>query len=301
MTGEPEHKVAIVVDSAASLPEDAARRHQLDIVPMLLHVGDKTYRDGVDLTPSELYRMMREPSTPPTTSAPSPASYLEAFRRASERAEAVLCLTVASQFSASFDSATAASREIEDELGGTRVQVLDTGTAAGGQGLVALEALRAAEQGADLDATVEAARYVMLRVRLLALLDTLHYLWRSGRAPGVAHVGTSLLRIKPIFELSQGTTRTVARPRTYLRARGRLLALMRQRVEPGALHATVMHADAAEPAEDLRRRIDEQIPCEELFVSEFTSVMGAHIGPGLLGVAFWSRPSEGGERSVDRG
>ena len=285
---KPKSRVAIVVDSAASLPADMRRQSQLHVVPMRLTFGGRTYLDGVDLSPSDFYRMLRESREIPTTSAPSPSSFLEAFRQASEEAEAALCLTVASRFSACFNSAMTAAAEARDTLPQFEVSVLDTETAAGGEGLVAVEAWRTAEKGGGLAEALATAQSVIPRVKLLACVDTLHYLRKGGRVPAIAQAGASLLRIKPIFELAQGNVRTVARPRTHQRAMRKLVELMREGVEPGRIHATVMHADAADEAEELKRQIEAELSCEDLFISEFTPVMGAHIGPRLLGVAFRS-------------
>ena len=283
--------VAIVVDSAASLPPEMAARPQFYVAPMRLTIGGRTYLDGEDLSPSSFYRMLRESGTPASTSSPSPGAFLEAFRRAEEEAQSVLCLTVASRFSASFDSAQTAAQEAEGALSGVQVSVLDTRSAAGGEGLVALEAWRAAQEGHSLPQVAAAAEGVIAKVQLLAFVDTLYYLWKGGRVPRIAHTGSSLLGIKPLFELTQGEIRTVARPRTHKRALRRLVELMRERAEQGRVHATVMHADAASAAEELRQQVETEFSCEELFVSEFTPAIGAHIGPGMLGVAFWIEPS----------
>jgi DegV family protein with EDD domain len=167
--------------------------------------------------------------------------------------------------------------------------VLESGTAAGGEALVALEAWRAAQSGKSLDEVVAAAREVISRVRLLAYLDTLYYLWKGGRVPGIAHLATSLLKLKPLFELREGEVRNLARPRTRRHAATRLLKLMKERVEGDEVHVTVIHADAADEAERLRQEVSRAFTCEELFISEFTPVMGTHTGPGALGIAFWSR------------
>ena len=287
--------MAIVVDSAASLPEDLTRRPQLYVVPMRLVVDQRTYLDGRNLTPTDFYRMLRESPTLPSTSAPSPAGFLEAFSQAAEGSQTILCLTVASRFSSSFHSAIAATRGATELLPGVRVSVLDTKNAAGAEGLIALEAWRNANRGGGPEQVAAAAQGVMSQIRLLAFLDTLYYLWKGGRVPGIAYAGTSLLRIKPLFEVSQGEIRTVARPRTTRRATNRLLELMHERVTgPGRIHATVMHADALDAAEELRERVKAEFPCDELFISEFSPVMGAHVGPGLLGIAFWCQRSQGG-------
>ncbi len=283
-----KHSVAIVVDSATSLPAEIGQDSQLHVVPMTLTLDGNTYLDGQDITPTSFYRMLKESSVPPTTSAPSPASYIESFKQAAERTQSILCLTVGSGFSASFDAANIAAREALEALPGVEISVLDSESAAGGEGLIALQALRSARNGDGLDDVKAVAKDVIPRIRLLAFLDTLYYLWKGGRVPRIAHTGTSLFRIKPLFELKHGEVSTIARPRTHKRAVKRLLELMCERAESGPIHATVMHADALEAAEELRGKVEAEFQCEDLFVSEFTPVMGAHIGPGLLGIAFWS-------------
>ena len=277
----------MVVDSAASLPADMAERPGLYVVPMRLTLEGKSYRDGLDLSPTDLYQRLRTSHALPSTSAPPPADFVEVLNKAALDSQSLLCLTVASTFSSSVDSARIGAREVEQLHPGLRVCVLDSESAAGGQGLIALEAWRVAYAGAQLETVVSAARAVMARVKVLAFLDTLFYLWKGGRVPRIAHTGSSLLGIKPLFQVAQGRVKTIARPRTRQRAMIRLLDLLEAGVGDRRLHATVMHADAPDAAQELFRRVDGRFAVQELFISEFTPVMGAHIGPGLLGVAFW--------------
>ena len=288
MTSEPPAPggVSLVVDSAATLPDQALASPNLHVAPMSLTLAGRTYLDGEDVSPSEFYRMLRRAPSPPTTSAPSPAAFLHAYRRAARGASSILCLTVAASVSASHDSATVAARLAADALPGVDVRVLDSESAAGGQGLATLEALRAARAGAGLEKTACVALRAIARVRLLAFPDTLYYLWKSGRVPVVAHAGSALVGVKPIFELYRGTVSTVARPRTLNRATRRLVELMRERAGEGPISACVMHADAEDAAQKLRAEVEAAFECEQMFVAQFAPVMGAHIGPGLLGVAF---------------
>ena len=287
------NRVAIVIDSAASLPPELAGgvEGELYIAPMQLMIDGKTYLDGRDMAPTAFYRTMRQISKPPTTSAPSPASFLESFELAGQTATEVLCITVSPKFSSSFDAAGAAVKEAKEALPGVKISVLDSESAAGGQGLVVAQAHRAARGGnVSLAEVAGSARAVVPRVTLLAFLDTLYYVWRSGRVPRLAHLGASLLGIKPLLEMSRGDVQPVARPRSRPRASQRMVDMMRARVGDGPVHATVMHGDAPDEAERLRRQVESDFQCKELYVSEFSPVMGAHTGPGLLGIAFWPEP-----------
>ena len=281
-------KVAITIDSAASLPPGFAGQPGIFIVPMTVTLDGVTYRDGIDITTSEFYRRLRVTPLAPTTSAPSAAAYLDVFRKASEDHQSVLCITAGDRFSASFDSATLAATEAGSLLPSLEIRILDSQSAAGSQALVALEAWRAAQQGATLARAEMNAIRVIDRVSLLAFVDTLRYLRRSGRVPLAAHIGASLMMIKPLFKLQHSEITTVARPRTRRTAIRRMLELMREDIGSRAVHAAVMHADALDDAEAIRDSIARDYDCAELYISEFTPAMGAHIGPGLLGIAYWS-------------
>ena len=284
-------KVAIVVDSAASLPPGFAEKSGAFLVPMTVTLDGVSYRDGVDITAGEFYSRMRTASAPPKTSAPSAAAFLDAFILASEEHQAIVCITAGARFSASFDSASEAANEARETLPDTEIRVLDSQAAAGSQALAALEAWRAAQEGATPARVEMRAIRVVERVCLFAFVDTLRYLRRSGRAPLAAYIGASLLRIKPLFKLRHSEITTPARPRTRRAAIRRMLELTRAEAASGTLHAAVMHADAPEDAEAIRQSIDSDFDCAELYISEFTPAMGAHIGPGLLGIAFWTEAS----------
>ena len=284
----PERRVAIVVDSAAAVPDRFHDDSCTFTVPMLIHVGSRTYRDGVDLRAEDFYKMQRRYVGRTSTSAPTPGDFADAFQTAAEVADSILCITVSKRFSSSFDAAEIASREFQARWKDFDIRVLDSQTAVGAQGLIAWESLKVAMNGSDVHEVQLAALNIRRRVRLLAYVDTLYYLWKGGRVPGLAHLATSLLKLKPVFELERSEVIQVARPRTGAHALSKVLTLMHDRVDEGPLHAMVMHAQAPEHASSLSQRIDKEFDCAELFESEFTPVMGAHIGPGMVGVAFWS-------------
>ena len=259
------------------------------IVPMLVHVGGDTYRDGVDLSASDFYAMQRRGART-RTSAPSPGAFLEAFERAFEIADSILCITVSAEYSASAAAAETARSRFLEERPDADVRILDSETAIGAQGLIAWEAGRVASSGADLDAVERAALTVRERVSLLAYVDTLRYLWKGGRVPVIAHLATSVLKIKPVFELRRSKVTPLARPRTPRRAVARMLELMRERAPTDLpLRVSVMHADAPERAVLVADAVLAEFDCAELFHSEVTPVIGAHIGPGMVALAFWGR------------
>jgi len=282
------NKVAVITDSVACLPPGLAEKYAIEVVPIELHFGDKLYRDGVDLSPTEFYTLFRQAEELPITTAALPGSFLEAYHKASQRAPNILCISLSAKLSGMFNSAQLAVERLDGALPNTNIRVLDCGTAAAAQGLVVLAAARAAASGEDLTDVIETAKSVMQRVRLFVMLDTLRYLVKGGRAPKVAGLATSLLRIKPILTIANGEAAPVTNPRTIPGAMKRILELMGQKIVMGQpLHVAVMHADARDKAVALRDQISSRFNCSELFLTEFTPVMGAHTGPGVIGVAFY--------------
>ncbi len=280
-------KVAIVTDTTACVPQEQVSRYEIEVVPVQFIFEEKAYRDGIDITPTEFYSLLRKVKNLPTTSS-SPSPYLEAYRAASHKAQSILCLTEPSKFSAMFDSARVAMETAKNTLHDVAIEVLECTTAAAGQGLVALAAARAAALDKPLAEVKEITRNVMSRVNLFATLDTLQYLVRSGRVPQAAALVNSILSIKPIFTLNHSDAHTVALPRTMKSALNHMLKLMEAAVIKGQpLHVAVMHADAIGEAITLKDRISSQFQCREIYITEFTPVMGVHTGPGLVGVAFY--------------
>ena len=280
--------VAIVTDTTACVPQEQVDRYDIEVVPVQLIFEDKVYRDGIDISPTEFYARLRQAKKMPTTSASSPNPYLEAYRNASRKARAVLCLTEPSRFSAMFDSAKVATEMARNTLHNVVIEVLECTTAAAGQGLVALAAAKAAALDKPLEEVKAIVKNIMSRVNLFATLDTLHYLVKSGRVPQTAALVNSLLGIKPVFALNHSDAHTVALPRTTKSAMKRMLKLMEAEVVKGQpLHVAVRHADALEQATTLKNRISSQFECDEIFITELTPVMGVHTGPGLVGVAFY--------------
>ena len=279
--------MSIVVDSAASLPSTALSDPRLHVVPMTLTIDGQAFTDGIDITVAEFYARLKQSPGTATTSAPSPAAFVRAFEDAATESDSILCIVVASQFSATEDSARTASERFLHTHPDCSVAIMDSESAAGGEGLIALGALKRSATGGDLSQTQEAANVIKERVRLLAFVETLYYLWKGGRVPRIAHAGASLLRLKPIFELRHSKIENLGRPRTTRRAMNKIIDLMAERIDGNRIHVSVNHVASEENALTLHRRITDEFDCAESFVTEFTPVMGAHIGPGMIGVAFW--------------
>ncbi|MDE2899681.1 MAG: DegV family protein [Chloroflexota bacterium] len=285
---DTEPTVTVIVDSTSSLTAEHIGGLPLEVVPLQLSVGGRGYLDGVDITADAFYRLIADDSVPAQTAAPSPASYGEALQRAFESGRDVLCITTTSKLSATYGIATAALEGALAAHPERRGVVLDSGTAGGAEALVALAAARLASEGAALDAVDRRAADVAGRVYFVGILESLRRLQRGGRVPKAAFWAASLLNINPILAIwpGEGEVRMVARPRTRAKAVERVMEVIAEESGGGPLRVVVMHAAAPEDAESLRRAIAGRFACVETITMPFTPVIGAHTGPGLLGVAF---------------
>jgi len=289
MYGMNKEKVAIVTDSTACIPGDIAEKFGIEIVPVVFIFGRETFRDGIDMTTSEFYTRLRKAKKLPTTSGSLTMPYLEAYRKASQRTNSILCITISSKLSGMLNSARVAREMAQSSLQGVTIEIIDSGTAAGAQGLVVTAAARATAAGKSLLEVIETTKMVTERVRLFAMLDTLNYLVKGGRAPRVAAIATSLLKIKPIITINSGVVHPVANVITAQHALQYLVKIIEEKtIRNLPLHLAVMHADARANAKIVADEIKKRFQPEEILLCEFTPVMGVHTGPGLVGVAFYN-------------
>ncbi len=286
-------KVAIVTDSTACLSRELVEAHGIEIVPTEMAFEGRVYRDGVD-SAEDFYAQLRQAKKLPTTSAPPPGLFLEAYGRAAKRAEGVLCITIPEELSSTHNSSRQAIALAQDELPGVRIISLPAPAVASGQGLVALEAAEAAERGDDLDTVAGLVTDLAPRVHFFAVLDSLEHLAKGGHVPKAAAWLGDLVGLKPILTSRGGKVERLSQARSKRGAVAKMLRLMEER-NPGGLpiRALVMHADAPGEALRFREQIEARFPCESLSITQFTPVMGAHSGPGVVGVAFRTAEQRG--------
>ncbi len=273
--------VKIVTDSAADIPHDLAAQFDITVVPLLVHLGGKTYRDGVDISGEAFYRELEAARSVTTTSLPSLESLGDAYRRLMSEGHDVVSIHMSSKLSGTFNAALMASTA--DGVKDDSVGVIDSRTISMAEGWIAIRAAEAARAGKSREEIEEIAEALVPRARIFGALDTLEYIIRSVRVSRLPGTVGNILDIKPILTtLPNGEATIRERMRTRKRVLERVVELT---AEQGPLDAlAVMHGADEEGAAQLLEMLKPLNPPQPVIVGHIGAVLGTHIGPGAVGV-----------------
>jgi DegV family protein with EDD domain len=278
----PVPGVAVVTDSTSYLPRDLVAARDIREVSLYVRddAGQRRELDIVDY--ARFYDDLRSAARLPTTSQPSIGDFAAVYEPLIADGRDVVSVHISGGISGTVQTARQAAAEVLRARPGRRIEVVDSTVSAGALGLVALAAAGRASAGADVDAAVAAAQDAIRAMRFWFAVDTLEYLRRGGRIGAAQAWLGGALKIKPILTLDVEIT-PVERVRTARRAFERMVEYMRSRAADGADAWVVQHIRAPDVAERLIERGREIYGCEPAFVSEVGPVIGAHVGPGLVG------------------
>lgn len=275
-------EVTVLTDSSACIPSDIVQNLAIRVVPIWVIFGEDAYLDGIDITPAEFFTRLQSADPLPRTSSPSPSDYLKAFKQLQGETKSVLVITYSSRFGMAYQSACLAANQMDD----LRVEVLDSKTATMAQGFVAITAARAIASGLGLPAALEVAKHTIPRVGFLAKLETLHYLSQSGRVPEIADWIGRALKLRLVFGSNNGMVSVVGASRTKKQAIRQILDELEDRTQMHKLDIAIFHAEAVEEAKMLQDALVGRFAVDEFYSVEMTPVIGAHIGPGVVGLAY---------------
>lgn len=280
----PPGETAVVCDTTGYLPDALVAERGIKTISLYVSVDGVQEREA-DITDYEgFYERLRASEGGATTSQPSIGDFLAVYEPLLAEGREVVSIHISAGISGTFEAAgQARDRLIEEGKGGERLYLMDSRSAAGGMGLCALGAASAAAAGGDAEAALARARETRESLKMWFAIDTLEYLRRGGRIGGARAWIGSALKIKPILTLEEEIT-PVERVRTRARSLERLRGYMRQRHESGADGWVVQYIQDKETADVMIEDCYEIFGCDPVFISEVGPVLGAHVGPGLLGV-----------------
>ncbi|MTI96502.1 MAG: DegV family protein [Firmicutes bacterium] len=278
-------KLVIVVDSACDLPAELCEELSLQIVPLYVNWSGKTFKDRVELDTDSFYPRLLSESELPQTSQPTPGDFVSVFEELLDQGKDILCLTISSQLSGTYQSAVAAKQQLEGQ--GT-IEVIDTLAASVGQGLLAVEAASLASEGKELPEIVEAVTEKRDRLRSIFTIDTLENLVRGGRLSKLQGGLGTLLDIKPVLHLEAGKIM----PLTKVRSRKRALALLDTELEKQGVNLQgqvmgVSHVREPELAKQKADLLREKYGAKDVIIGEIGSVIGTHTGQGCVAIFFY--------------
>ena len=273
--------VAVVTDSTAYLPPGMADRHAISEVPLHVVLGTRTGAEGLEVSPGDVASALSERRMQVSTSRPTPAEFAALYR--SLGAAQVVSVHLSAELSGTYDAAALAAAEVAGE--GVDVRVVDSRMLAMGLGFAVVAAAEAASRGGDLDAVAAAAVDSAARTDMVFYVDTLEHLRRGGRIGAAAALVGTALAVKPLLHVADGRIAPLEKVRTASKALARLEDIAVQRAGDSPVDLAVHHLAAQDKATALLERLRARIPSlASSHVSEVGAVVGAHVGPGLLGV-----------------
>jgi len=279
------NKIAIVTDSSAYLPPEEQRELDISVIPLWLLWDGENYQDGVDIFPNEFYSRLKESDTLPTSSQPSAQEFANFYRNICVGTDAIVSVLVSSQISGTIASAQSAAAENQD----LNVRIVDSLSSSMGLGLAVLAAARAAKEGKSVDEVVAAAEDMRDRANIIFVVDTLEYLHKGGRISGGKRLLGSALNIKPILHFEEGQIRPLSQARTKRKALNQLLEIVEERLGGKQMQeAGVMDIDSPEEGNVVAEMVRERFNPARIYRTEVSPVVGTHVGPGTVGVAFYA-------------
>lgn len=277
------NKVFIVTDSTAYLPQEYIDELPIKVVPLTVNWDGKTYRDGVDIKPDEFYTRLGKSSTLPTTSQATVKDFTDVFKPLLDEGCSILTLPISSGISGTVNSAFQA----KEMFPGAPIEVIDTRLVSMALGFQVLAAARAAKEGASLEEVKQIAIKAYDHIGVYFVVDTLKYLHAGGRIGGAKRLLGTALKIKPVLEIRDGKIEAVKSVITFGKALDAMIDLIDKDVlGKTPIRISVFHALADEAAQKLLERTVKHFNAVEGIMSYVSPVVGSHVGPGTISIAF---------------
>lgn len=271
----------IMMDGSGDMPDGWAEAYQLDVLPIPIQIGSKTYYQGVDISPDMFYELISDGELTPQTAAPSPDRIRAFIEKISAIGDTLIAITVSGKMSATYAMVQKAAKDFDD-----RIQVIpfDSGAGSAVLALMAREARLRERAGESLEEIMDALGRIRQAVMVVLTVDNLEYARRSGRVSALQAAVTSLLKIKPIITLKEGLLGMSEMVRTRRKALDQIVGKIQQQFGEQALKIAVVHAQDPLTATVLQERIESVLNVTELIITELSISVAANLGSQTVGI-----------------
>lgn len=280
--------IKIVSDTATGLPEELAARHQIDLVSQIVMFGTEVLRDRIDISNDVFLQRLKMSKEFPTTSQPPAGDFLSVFKKHLDAGHDVLCITISSLLSGTYNSAETAKKELGSDMA-SRITLVDSKSVASGTALMVLEAARLVEQGKSILEILPRLNQLIAGMHLDLTVDTLEYLVKGGRLSGAQGFIGGLLQMKPLLTIKDGRLIPLERIRTRSKAMTRLREIVDENVSgKNNPMVSVVHVGIPAEAQGLAQELKQKYNLKECLIVDMPPAVAAHAGPGAIGVAYYT-------------
>lgn len=272
----------IVMDSAGDLPQEWIKQYEIEVIPINVHMGGEVFLEDVNLSSDQFYRWVKDTGKVPQTSQPTPQQYVEFYQGFAQPGDVILSIHLTSKLSGTYESALLAARE----LAGEPYQIIpfDTLAGTGIQGYMCREAREMDRRGADLEQILKRLERIRQGTEIIFTVDNLEFAQKSGRVQMLESILASILNIKPIITLKEGTLAVANKVRTRKASLDYILQEMSRRMGGNLINAAIMHAQDLATASEISQRIENFLNIKDLFIEDLSIAIATHLGPGTIGI-----------------
>ncbi len=272
----------VVTDSASDVPEEYVKKYNINIIPIYIHYNGKEYRDGVDISSEQIYTLQKEKKVIFNSSSPSPLDFVTVYQELLKTYKKIISIHISSKLSGVIKSAKIARSLIKAEK---RIEIFDSLSATMGTGFMAIAAAKAIIKKYPWEKILSILEFLKKNIKLYGTIDTLKYLRRSGRVPALANIALTIFRIKPILCIKDGIAKMTGIAVTRY---GSLINIVKRVVKDfkkeELVFISIVHTLSMEESKRVMKKIQSLLNCVESIITECTPVIGAHTGPGLIGI-----------------
>lgn len=274
----------IVTDGAADILPEWAKEYDIEIIPVNILFGEKSYLQGVELDNEGFYKLVEETKRIPKTSQPSPHQFVEFYRKIAQKGDTILSIHITAKLSGTYASAISAAEELKDEF---NIIPIDSAVGSLGIGMLCREARKMEREGKSVDEIVKYIEEIKSKIRVILTLDTLEYAKMSGRVKALQAALASVLNVKPIAVLSDGVLNMAERVRTRKAALERVIEMAKEEFGDKPVYLGIIHARDLKSGQALLEEAQKHFNVKETMISELAISIAANLGPGTVGLILY--------------